>query len=275
MEKNVETKVGVFVVLGLVLLCISILLLGGNKVLFKSYYRLNVKFDDVQGLFTGSVVSLAGIPIGNIKDITFSQKENQLQVNLVIDESFKNRITQGTLASIKTQGALGDRYIYLTPGPSTSPSLPEDGEITAAEGGDLFSALSKNSDGLEKMMDTIREMHLLFKTINSDGKSQKIVDNISQTTEELLHASKGFKKLIVQLDSNIPENQEIKRSLTALAHVIEKIDEGQGTLGALVNDPSVYQRIRSLLGGKSRASTIKSLAREAIQQSEVSSEPSP
>src|SRR5262245_54163729 len=133
-----EIKVGIFTGLGVLAFLISIVLLGGDKFIFKSTYHLKVHLPDVQGLARGSIVSLEGVPVGNVHRLDFLPQTKQIEVVLDIDSEFKNRITEGSRASVKTQGELGDKYIYIEGGPLTGKVLAENTVVESAPGGDLI-----------------------------------------------------------------------------------------------------------------------------------------
>jgi phospholipid/cholesterol/gamma-HCH transport system substrate-binding protein len=61
----------------------------------------------------------------------------------------------------------------------------------------------------------------------------------------------------------------LRQALVNLSSILEKIDQGKGTLGQLINDPSVHQSLKSLLGGSPRNRYMKDMIRETIQQSEA------
>src|SRR3712207_1081099 len=102
-SNKLEYKVGLFIAAGLVGVMVTILLLGANKTFFTSYVHLKARFTEVSGLFPGSVVSLAGVPIGNVETIDFLESESKLEVDMKIDSKFAPRLTQGIVAEIRTQ----------------------------------------------------------------------------------------------------------------------------------------------------------------------------
>src|SRR5262245_48778458 len=97
--------------------CVSVILLGGDKFFLKTTYELKVRLPQVQGLGRGSVVSVVGVPVGNVRDIQFIPGSTDVDVLVSLEASVYDRITEGSKATVKTQGALGDKYIYIDPGP--------------------------------------------------------------------------------------------------------------------------------------------------------------
>jgi phospholipid/cholesterol/gamma-HCH transport system substrate-binding protein len=247
---------------------IAILLLGGDKAFLTRYTSLRAEFSEVQGLFPGSVVSLAGIRVGNVEKITFVPGTNKLETTLRINREFEDRLVEGTTAEIKTQGALGDKYVYLNPGPAGGKRLEPGTKVEAIET-DFMKMLTSREDGVARVVDLIKDLHILVASINAGGKTGEMISNMAD-------ASVKFKKTIAQLDllvsdlrGEIPENKKLRQAIVSLSSILEKVDQGKGTLGALINDPSVHQSLKALLGGSPRNRYMKDMIRETIQQNEA------
>ena len=134
---------------------ISILLLGGNRIVFTHYLKLHVQFKEVQGLFPGSVVSLQGLTVGNVHEIHFVPGVDKLDVEMDVDRRFQERIPEGTTAEIRTQGALGDKYLFLTPS-SSHVEIGDGAQVVASEGNDLISMLSDKDQGVGRVLELIK-----------------------------------------------------------------------------------------------------------------------
>ena len=271
MEHNslkLEYKVGLFIGVGLLVMMVSILMLGGDKVLFTRYDYLRARFTDVQGLFPGSVVSLAGVPIGNVKEIQFVPSENKLEITLKINHMYHDRLVEGVVAEVKTQGALGDKYVYLNPGPAGAKELPDEALVTSNET-DFMKMLTSREDGVARVIDLIAHLDEMISNINANGQAGALVINISETTVKFKTTLSQLDSLLGDLRGEIPQNRKLSKAVTSLANVLEKVDQGKGTLGLLVNDPSVAQSLKAFLGGSPRNRYMKDMIRETIQKSEA------
>ncbi|MFZ4405568.1 MAG: MlaD family protein [Pseudobdellovibrionaceae bacterium] len=258
MTRTQQIKMGAFVVVGLFLICASILVFGGNKSLFKSYVRLKAHFPQVQGVAKGSIVSLAGVVVGNVEDIDFANTdENNLEVILKIEKRYLSRIRAGTLAEVRTQGALGDKYVYLIPGPTDKPSVSENDLIPLAPATDLLSTLSERGHEAERIFEILKEVQILTHTLNSSGRIEKILGNLSNTTTSLNNKIQDLDLKSISDKSNAVLNK--------VDNIVSKIDKGQGTLGSLINDPYIHDRVKSMLGGGS--SPRKDYLRSVIKSS--------
>lgn len=262
MEKNsvrLEYKVGLFIVIGLVAVMATILLLGGQKTFFTRYTHIKARFSEVSGLFPGSVVSLAGVNVGNVEEILFVANDNKLEVTLKIDRKFEDRLVEKTIAEVRTQGALGDKFVYLEPGPITGKKLP-DGALVESNEADLMKLLTSREDGVARIVDLIKELHILVASINQNGQIGTTIKKLGSTLSQL-------DGLLGDIRGEIPQNHKVRTALLNLSSILEKIDSGKGTLGSLVNDPAIAQSLKSLLGASPRNKYMKDMLRETLQQS--------
>lgn len=264
-----EFKVGLFVVIGIIVFCLSILLLGGDQMFLTSTYQLKARFPQVQGLSKGSVVSLAGFPIGNIKEITFEKGSRDLIVILDVDRDFQNRITEGATAAVKTQGALGDKYVFIEPGLLNGNSLKDGQFIDVSNEGDFLDVITEKTKDLSNIVDVVNETHILLKALNHDGRSALFMTQMVDTTKEMKAFLIEARGLVSDLRGTSEKDAKLKASLTHLTSILEKVDKGEGSLGALINDPSLHERLVSILGERPRNKFLKPLIRDSIRKSEA------
>lgn len=240
---------GIFLVIGIVVVVITVLMLGGDKRLFRKSAHLYVKFDQVQGLNQGAVVSLAGLPIGNVDGFEFDPKTNMIRVSLNVQLSEIKKLSIGTEAEIRTQGALGDKYIYISPGKTDLERLQEGAEIPTTKSTDILAILSEKGNETEKIFEIIKELHILAKTINNENRVGKIMDNLEAGTNSLRKVAASSETSMAKFD-----------------RVMTRIDNGEGTLGALISDSSIHNQIKSILGGSQRKSQVKDMLRRSVEK---------
>ncbi|MGE4133840.1 MAG: MlaD family protein [Bdellovibrionales bacterium] len=254
-----QIKVGIFTVVGIVMFCVSVILLGGDQFFLKKTYELKIKLPQVQGLARGSVVSLMGLPVGNVREINFISGSTDVEVLVNVEQAYQKRITQGSLASVKTQGALGDKYIYIEAGPLDAPAIQEGGFVETDRSPDILDVIAEKGAEIGEIVEVIKEVRKLFANINSDGKSAKLMGNLVQTTETLN-----------QFLGEAKETMRIMRTetLAPMSSVMKKMDRGQGTMGALINDRSLHDKLSNFFGESPRNRFLKPLIRDSIQTNE-------
>ena len=254
-----EIKVGIFTVIGIVLFCLSIILLGGASWFFTSSYQLRVHLPQVQGLGVGSVVSLMGVPVGNISKINFVKDSSDVEIHITVDSQVRQRITDGSKAAVKTQGALGDKFIYIEAGPPGANVLPENGLLETDRTPDFLDLIASKGSEMGEIVSVIKEVRVLFENINKDGRSAKLITN-------LVTASDEFSKTM----SEARETFRFMRNDTfaPMANIMKKMDRGDGTMGALINDPTLHNRITNFFGEQPRNKFLKPMLRDSIQTNE-------
>jgi len=118
-----ETAVGFFVLMGL--LCVGYLTikLGRMELLSNEGYRVVARFSSVAGLRVGADVEIAGVPVGRVASIELAKDSPAALVVLRLQPRL--RLSEDTIAAIKTSGLIGDKYVSIAPG--GSPDMIEHG----------------------------------------------------------------------------------------------------------------------------------------------------
>ncbi|MDP4217216.1 MAG: MlaD family protein [Bacteroidota bacterium] len=116
-EKNYKWKLGLFAVTALVVAVAAIYYVGKQKNLFGSVFHLNAVFHSVSGLKVGSNVRFGGIDVGTVDDIHLTT-DTTVAVEMVIQHEVQRFIKQDALASIGSEGLMGDKVIVISPGDS-------------------------------------------------------------------------------------------------------------------------------------------------------------
>lgn len=111
-----ETYVGIFVLIGLICVGYLTVKLGKFEVLGGDYYSLKARFSSVSGLKPGSSVEMAGVQIGTVDKIWIHTELQVAEVELKIRKDIV--LSEDTIASIKTNGLIGDKYVRMMPGGS-------------------------------------------------------------------------------------------------------------------------------------------------------------
>ncbi len=141
-----ETTVGIFVVIGLLCIGYMTVKLGNIGIFGDNSYPLFARFFSVQGLRQGSNVQMLGIDIGRVEKLTMDQKDQLAVVEFRVKKGTK--IYDDAIASIKTEGLIGDRYVSIDPGGGSDEILKPGGIITDTESPtDIQELISKYAFG--------------------------------------------------------------------------------------------------------------------------------
>ena len=140
-----ETVVGLFVVIGLVCIGYMTIQLGDLGLFEDDTYPLIARFSKVTGLKAGSAVNMLGLEVGRVGKMTMDQDKQLAVVELRIQKGVK--VYDDAIASIKTEGLIGDRYVSIDAGGSGAELKPGD-TITETEApADIMDMVSKYAFG--------------------------------------------------------------------------------------------------------------------------------
>jgi phospholipid/cholesterol/gamma-HCH transport system substrate-binding protein len=252
-----KLKVGIFLAAGLIVLSISVFMLGANKSIFQHSYRIITYFDSVQGLNTGAVVSLAGVKIGNVETIDYDMDKNLVRVVFLMNASYAKKTKSDSIVEIRTQGALGDKFLYITPGITGTP-IENRAELKSEYGNDLLSVLNKRGSESEKLFDAINNLNKILKGMADQNKLPGLISKLDQAAGNLNDSSVKIKQAL--------GTNRLEKSLVKMDNILEKIDNGQGTLGALINDRSIHERLKTILGAGQKQQQVKSIIKSSVDE---------
>lgn len=147
MNKWRDTAVGIFVLIGLLCVAYLTIKLGRMELFSEKGFEISARFDSAAGLRTGADVELAGVPVGRVTAIHLDPDPMRTQaiVDLKLDRNL--HLSDDTMASIKTSGLIGDKYISLSRGGSETEIRPGGTIIETESPMDLESLISKYAFG--------------------------------------------------------------------------------------------------------------------------------
>jgi phospholipid/cholesterol/gamma-HCH transport system substrate-binding protein len=144
MEKaKLEFIVGIFVLIGMVCLGYLSIKLGKLELIGGNVYEVVAQFNTASGLKSGSAVEIAGVEVGRVRSIALN--EDRAAVTLAVDDKVK--LYTDTIASIKTRGIIGEKFLALSPGGGGDPLKPGDTIRDTESGLDLEELVSQYVHG--------------------------------------------------------------------------------------------------------------------------------
>lgn len=142
---GIDTVVGLFVLIGILCLGYLSVRLGKLEIIGGKQYAVTAEFDSVSGLKKGASVEMAGVEVGRVDRISLDQSRGRALVSLKMDRKVK--LQSDVIASVRTRGIIGDKFIVLRPGGSEA-TIPPGGKIRETESAvDLEELLSKYIHG--------------------------------------------------------------------------------------------------------------------------------
>jgi phospholipid/cholesterol/gamma-HCH transport system substrate-binding protein len=178
-----QTKVGLFVIVGILTLAVSVFLIGDNKQTWAPKVPYVARFKDVAGLKAGAPVKLGGVDIGLVTHVGYGTSESDalIYVKVSVKRSEAVRIRVGTKASVAMMGMLGDKMLVLKVTDPHATELEPGGALEADEGDDIVAKLQ---GAVGKISDRLDEIGAFTKPL-SDPKFVSSVTNIVSTVNEI------------------------------------------------------------------------------------------
>ena len=144
-KSSLELAVGIFVLIGLACVGYLTVRLGNMEFFEDEHYFLNARFQSVTGLKAGANIEIAGVQVGLVDAISLDLEEQVAMVRMKIKQEVL--LTDDVIASIKTAGLIGDKYVKLSPGGSDVILKPGDTIIETESALDVEEIISKYAFG--------------------------------------------------------------------------------------------------------------------------------
>ena len=235
-RKNMTNiKLGIFVLSGLLFLVLLLYMIGRNSNLFGATYPLKARFSNVQGLVVGNNVRYAGIETGTVKSIEILN-DTLVEVTMIIEQKMKSIIRKNAQASIGTEGLVGNRVINISPASTPGP---------AAEENDLL--VTKHSTDPDEMLHTLDETNRAIAEIAGQLKTTIHKINQSALIWSMLNDASIPRHISASAENVHMASLRINEISTHLRSMILQIKNGEGTIGALLNDTLYASQIHSIL----------------------------
>jgi phospholipid/cholesterol/gamma-HCH transport system substrate-binding protein len=185
-------RLGLFICATFLILGAGIFLIGTKQLMFRSTFEVRSQFQNVSGLNEGADVRVGGIRRGIVKNIVLpNRSDGKMTVVMELDDSTRRIIKKDSLAYIRSEGLLGDKYVEVSFGSNDAPVV---------------------ADG---------------QTIASEPPFE--LSDLMQKTNAILSTTQGAM-------------QNVEGTADNLKEISGKINRGEGTVGALINDKTIYQR---------------------------------
>ena len=262
MKKNSTNKIklGIFVALGLVALILAIYFIGDKQLLFQSTFRLTGVFEDVGGLQAGNNVRLSGINIGTIESISLIS-DTTVRVEIVIDESSRKFIKKDAVATIGSEGLIGNKVLVINPGTGGKESIEDNDRIQTAQPVDIDDILVSLKTTIDNTALITGDLASIANNIES-GKGtigrlmmdQTWRENIQATIINLKEGSDEFKivmdkageidSILIAIKTTIASTAAITNDLAAITNSLQS---GKGTIGRLLMNTTAAENFDSTM----------------------------
>jgi phospholipid/cholesterol/gamma-HCH transport system substrate-binding protein len=277
---NYKVRLGIFISLGIAVFIFAIYFIGEKQQLFRSTFRLSGVFKDVAGLQVGNNVRLSGINVGTIDNITIIS-DTSVRVVLFVDENTRQFIKKDAVASIGSEGLMGNKVLVLSPGTGGKKIIENDDVIATSQPTDIDDIMKSLKTTIDNTANITGNLAKISTSVES-GKGTiggLMMDkvwrqDIESTIINLKQGSDGFKvvmdkageldSILIAIKSTIRYTSNITSDL---ATITNSLQSGEGTIGRLLMNTSAAENFDSTMFYMKESSTALKLLLEKAQGS--------
>jgi len=231
-----KLKLGVFVILGLILFITGIYFIGQKQNLFGKMITISANFNNVSGLQHGNNVRYSGINVGTVKSILMVN-DSTIKIDMNIEEKMVKHIKKDAIATIGTDGLVGNMIVNIIPGKGNGTIIVSGDEIqsyTKIGTDDMLNTLSVTNENaalltakLLKVADALAEGKGTFSMLVNDTV---MAANLKQTVNQLRITS-----------------IEASKAMKELNNIISSINFKESVAGVLLNDTIQARKVKSII----------------------------
>ncbi len=255
-----ELRVGLFVLVGLFVVMVGIFYVTGSQFLGPKY-RLVTFLPTVSGLATGAPVRVDGVNVGNVETIRLvpstqgkvPDKNRNIEVVMRIDKRFQAYILTDSVASLVTEGLLGNRYLNITRGITGVP-WKEGQEVKGTEEKAMMEVVERSSDllgNLEALTVDVQELVAGVKQgkgnlgkLITDDKAYNNLNSLLTKGNELVTNIQAGQGTVGKLVASDEMYNKVGTAVDNVNTIMADVRAQKGTIGKLLYDPTLYDQAK-------------------------------
>jgi phospholipid/cholesterol/gamma-HCH transport system substrate-binding protein len=258
-----ELRVGLFVLVGLLILGVAIFYVTGAGV-FGPKYRLNTFLPEVSGLAAGAPVRLDGVEIGNVERISLVPRErgkppnkmHNIEVGMRLDRKYQSDILTDSVATLVTEGLLGNRYVNIQRGYTGVPlkdgqAVPGGEEKAIKEvvegSADVLANLKQLSSEIQEMVADVKEGKGTIGKLLTDDQAYRHLNSILAKGDQIATTVQSGQGTLGRLVMNDEIANRVDSTVDQFNTILSDLRAQKGTLGKLLYDPSLYDQAKQAL----------------------------
>ena len=249
MQAKHPVAVGAFVIAGVLLFAVGLFLIGNRRMLFNDTFEVYAEFASISGLQNGAKVRVAGMDAGEVSSIQVPPSPSaKFRVKLRIREDLHPLIRVDSVASIQTDGLVGNKFVQVEAGTDQAAAVPPNGTIRSREPFDFAEMLQRMSQTLDLVTSTIVEVRS-----GVDEALQSVTDTAAEAQGLLTDLGKDAREILASAHK-ASDNINV---------IVADVRQGKGTVGKLMTDDSIFTSLKGIAADGQKA--VASL-REAADQ---------
>jgi phospholipid/cholesterol/gamma-HCH transport system substrate-binding protein len=210
--------VGAFVVLGLLLFAVGLFMIGDRRKLFSESFEIYSEFAQLGGLQNGATVRVAGMDAGEVLDIRVPPNpQSKFRVRMRVLEKIHPVVRTDSVATIQTEGILGNKFLKIDPGTAQAPEAPPGSTLSGREPFDFADLLQQVRESVERIR----------------GQADQVFVSIDKTTKD---ADELINSVSDEVQDVAASGKKISEDISV---IVRRVRAGRGTVGRIFNDENL------------------------------------
>jgi phospholipid/cholesterol/gamma-HCH transport system substrate-binding protein len=240
--------IGLFLILGVGLFTAILFLIGNRHDLFGKHVEFYAEFSDTGGLPSGAQVRVSGIEAGEVKGIEIpSSPSSKFRLKLQVRANARGMIRTDSVVSIRTEGIVGDEYVFIRKGTSTAAEAPDGATLPSKEPFDIGAALEKGSALLDKsstLLDSVQSS-----VTDLHGRLDVALDSVTRTVNHV-------DGLVAVVQPDIKKLAGNAGAITdTINGIVSDLNAGKGPAGLLLKDETTRKQLQATLSNAQQATS--------------------
>jgi phospholipid/cholesterol/gamma-HCH transport system substrate-binding protein len=240
--------IGLFLIVGFGLFATILFLIGNRYDIFGKHVDFYAEFSDVSGLPRGAQVRVAGIEAGEVKGIEIpASPASKFRLKLEVRTNARGIVRTDSLVSIRTEGVVGDKFVFIRQGTSTAAEAPDGATLPSKEPFDLGEALEKGTALLDKSSALVE--NLQGSVTDLHGRLDVALDSVTKTVNNV-------DGLVTVVQPDIKKMASNASQITDTINVIvSDLNAGKGPVGLLLKDEATRKQLQATLTNAQQATS--------------------
>ncbi len=240
--------IGLFLILGIGLFTAILFVIGNRYDVFGKHVDFYAEFSDIGGLPRGAQVRVSGIEAGEVKGIEIpASPTSKFRLKLQVRTNARGLIRTDSLVSIRTEGIVGDKFIFIREGTSTAPEAPDGATLPSKEPFDLGQALEKGSALLDKSSTLLD--NLQGSVTDLHGRLDVALDSVTKTVNHVDGLVATVQPDIKKMASNASQITD------TINTIVSDLNAGKGPAGLLLKDEATRKQLQATLANAQQATS--------------------
>jgi phospholipid/cholesterol/gamma-HCH transport system substrate-binding protein len=231
--------VGAFVIAGILLFGVGLFLIGDRRMLFSDTFEMYAEFANIAGLQDGAKVRVAGMDAGEVESIHVPPGPSApFRVKLRVREDLHPLIRIDSVATIQTDGLVGNKFVQVDAGTEQAQVVPPGGTVRSREPFDLSAMLQRMNETVDLVTATIQDL------------KSGLDEALGSVTDTAKQAQGLINDLGTEASTIMASAERVSRDLSI---IVRNAREGKGTVGKFLTDDAMYVSARNLVADAEKA----------------------